>query len=181
LASKYSYLCLALVLASTVLASTPASASILTGVTTDPGTSVTVAGISRFMVSNTDMGPFVVTAYFSDLTSQSATWNSGSGSVAGKAEASFGARFRLTELGDTYFNKWQLENLSNNALLVKLVIDALPGNTVFDLQGPTFSPAGGSVTPGSANTTPGTEDSEKGNTFVWENFGAFTDVLDPPR
>ena len=175
LAAKPLYLFFAL-----ALIARPASASILTSVTTDPGTSVGVIGVGQFMVSNTDMGPFKVTAYFSDLSSQTATWDSGSGSVPGKAEASSGARFRLTELGDTYFQRWQLENLDATFKLVKLEIDGQPGNTVFDLQGPTFVPAGGAVTPGNIDTTHGTTGSEKGYTFDWENPGAFVDVLDPP-
>jgi hypothetical protein len=164
------------------LSVSPAQAALNTVVTTSPGVEVTVGGIARFQVSNTDMGPFTVKAFFSDSTDQVATWTSGSGdpSNPGKAEASSGARFRLTEFGDTYDKSWKLENLDPNVKLVKLVIDALPGNTVFDLQGPTFSPSGGTVTPGGDDTTAGTDTSEKGYTFKWENPGNFTDSLDPP-
>lgn len=156
-----------------------ASASILTSVSTSPGTPVTVDGIERFMVSNADMGPFVVTAWYSDSTVDSTTWVSGSGTIPGKAET---ARFLLTEFNDTYFYHWQLNNLDSAARLVKLEIDGLPGGTVFDLHGPTFYPGGASIPLDAnaiplsdGNTTPGTPDSEKGRSFSWLNASTFVD------
>jgi hypothetical protein len=126
------------------------------------------------------MGPFKVTALFNSGPSATATWN---GTTA-MAEAP--GEFRLSmpdsfEGVDTYFNFWKLLNLDQSRFLQVLIIEALPGNTVFDLQGTIYDPQVGpsfpttnlSVTPGRSDLTEGTPDSEKGSTFDWENSGGF--------
>jgi hypothetical protein len=158
---------LALLLAAIGFA-TPAWGSVLT-VSVNVGTPSTVNGVAAFMVSDQTMGPMQVTAYFSDNTSQTAVWDN----LTGQAVAPVDPRFRLAISGDTYFNIWFLTNHDSTHALQTLVIDALAGNTAFDLQGPTFSTVNTTVTPGKIDETEGTGDSEKGSTFHWENAMAF--------
>jgi hypothetical protein len=149
-----------------------AHGSILTGVSVNPGTPFEVGSILEFSVQGQDMGPMTVEAHYSDGIS-TATWNSA------LEKASSTGRFELSQPGDTYPNSWALLNLDASHLLLKLVIKAAPGNTVFDLQGPTYITSAGSVTPGKFDVSEQTSGSQKGSTFKWMNEGAFYDNLDP--
>jgi hypothetical protein len=93
--------------------------------------------------------------------------------LTGQAVAPVDPRFRLAVSGDTYFNVWFLTNHDSTHALQTLVIDAVAGDTAFDLQGPSFSTVNTAVTPGKVDETEGTGDSEKGSTFHWENALAF--------
>ena len=84
-----------------------------------------------------------LTATFSDSTVENAVW-AATGPGAG---AAVGTNFAVTEIGDTYppnpgyIGPWVISNTSS-ANLVSLVINAIPGDTVFDRTWGTSEPFG---------------------------------------
>jgi len=118
---------------------------ILLGAAVAPSQATTLSGYSTY---GSDMVGMRVTASFLDGTSQSLIW-SATGSGAGGV---FGTGWSLTEAGNTYPQtsnlsdaRWVLSNYGQS--ITSLVIDAIPGNTVFD----NVSGLGGPLdTPGSA-------------------------------
>lgn len=157
-------------------APTLAQAGILGGITVSTGTQVDVGTINLFEVSHNNMTGIVVTAYFSDNTSQSDTFK-----TVGVGDTSFGiaegSKFRLTQEDDTFEeHAWNIANLSTNSQLVKLVIQGAPGKTIFDLKGDGALP----LTPGRDSLDGGTLESERGWTFdplnLDDQFGVFPDL-----
>jgi hypothetical protein len=119
---------------------------LLLGATAAPSQATTLTSFSTF---GSDMAGIRVTANFLNGTSESLIWGATS-SVAGGV---FGTGWSLTQSGNTYLqlddpngSRWTLTNSSAN-LLSSLVIDTIPGNTVFDIL-PTNS--GPNNTPNSA-------------------------------
>ena len=87
------------------------------------------------------MSGMQVTASFLNGTSETITWIP-TNDISGGA---FGSNWFLTQSGDTFSYAWDLNN--NGIGITSLVIDAIPGNTVFD----TYPLLEGSLqTPGSA-------------------------------
>ena len=93
----------------------------------DAGTVNETTALTGFATSGDMMAGMAVTAYFSDGGSQSLPWattGAGSGGVSG-------TDWSLSETGNTFTSDWTLLN-SRSTLLTRLVIDAGPGDTVFD-------------------------------------------------
>jgi len=161
-----------LAVALSALSFTAANAAIgtLTGVFVEPANPFQVDSILEFSVQGQDMGPMTVEAHYGNGI-EIVSWNSTS-------ELAGNARFELRQSGDTYPNSWELLNRDANHLLLKLVIRAADGNTVFDLQGPTYLTTAGQVTEGKTDLSEQTPGSEKGSTFNWVNNTAFIDDVD---
>ncbi|MEX0271160.1 PEP-CTERM sorting domain-containing protein [Leptolyngbyaceae cyanobacterium UHCC 1019] len=105
-----------------------ASATLLTGLT--PSAPAYAFSISGFATSGAQMGGIKVTANYLDGGSQTATWNP-TGAQAGGA---FGAGWSLTQVGDTYEFPWTLSTNTGFAQkITSLIINAIPGNTFFDI------------------------------------------------
>jgi hypothetical protein len=96
----------------------------------DPGVTYDIPGISEFDTSGADMAGMKVTAYFSDFSSETAIW-AATGAASGKAQ---GTAWSLELNGATSFSTpWEFGNFKDDISLTRLVIDALFGNTVFDV------------------------------------------------
>lgn len=94
------------------------------------GTTNYTTAISTFQTSGSMMDGMKLTAFFGDGSSQLVLWgdDAGTGPDAGHA---VGTNWQVRENGDTFGSAWQLENRTGKSL-TKLVIDAGPGDTVFD-------------------------------------------------
>ena len=95
--------------------------------TYEPGTLVPVAAITDFSPSGASMVGMAVTAYFSDGKTEKLYW-----AASGATWGVNGTDWSLFESGDTYSNPWTLT--STSAAIQKIVLDGLPGKTVFDIS-----------------------------------------------
>lgn len=106
-----------------------ASATLLTGLTL--ATPAHAFSVSTFQTDGSQMGGTKVTANYLDGGSQTATWNS-TGSESGGA---FGAGWSLTQVGDTFSFPWTFSTSDGFAQkIASLIINTIPGNTVFDID-----------------------------------------------
>lgn len=107
----------------------------LLGAATTPSQATTLTGFSTY---GNMMSGVQVTANFLDGSSQSITW-SATGNNSGGA---IGNSWALTQSGNTYDSPWTFSNYGVG--IISLIIDAIPGNTVFDtyplLYGPLQTP-----------------------------------------
>jgi hypothetical protein len=135
---KRSLVVVAAVLAVTVMASNAMAIS----VAYDNGTTYYTTSISQFGTTGDDMAGMMITAYFADQTTDTAYW-----AVTGfESGAAVGNGWSLSESGTTYSNDWILTNTGTVAPtgaasgpdLVRLVIDAGLGDTVFDVIWPEY-------------------------------------------
>ena len=117
----------------------------------DPGTTqITSALAAAAVATGQDMTGMSVTAFFTDGSWQTAIWNATGGPQAGGA---FGTDWQLIQGGNTQspLGPWTLGN--NTTLSIeRLLIDAGPGNAIFDtsfggLDGTNLSGAGFSFLP----------------------------------
>lgn len=92
----------------------------------NPGTTNTTSALTGSATTGAQMAGMRLTAHFSGGASEVVTWAS-FGGVSGGAS---GSGWSLSQAGDTFSNAWQL--VSTSASLDRLVIDAGPGDTVFD-------------------------------------------------
>jgi len=99
------------------------AALILLGTTALPSEATTLTG---FTTTGNMMAGMRVTASFVDGFSESVTWQS-TGSISGGA---FGSGWSLTESDNSFDSPWTFSN--TNKGITSLVIDAIPGNSVFD-------------------------------------------------
>jgi hypothetical protein len=120
-------------------------------VTYDPGTINVTEQLTGYGTSGDMMDGMDVTA-FTAGGSQLVKWAT-TGPGAG---ASIGTGWSLAESGDTFGGYWTLANNTGTSM-TRLLIDAGPGDTVYDISWP----------PGAANPGPdyGTEPSARGWTF----------------
>jgi len=118
--------------------------------------------LSGFRTYGDMMNGMRVTASFWDGTFQSSTWRT----TGGQSGGAFGSGWSVIISGDSFDSPWTLSNSGQG--ITSLVIDAIPGNTVFDII-----PPPNYVTPGSAEG--------------WEfqtlngqnpNFFAYSDTID---
>ena len=94
---------------------------------TSPAYATTLTG---FRTHGSDMGGMAITVNFFDGTTQTSTW-AATGGLGGGA---FGTSWSLTQSGNTYGsfgNSWNF-SYGGDSSVAALVIDAVPGNTVFD-------------------------------------------------
>lgn len=139
---KRSLVVVAALLAVTVMASNAMAIS----VAYDNGTTYYTTAIAQFGTTGDDMAGMMITAYFADQTMDTAYWAT-TGFEAGSA---VGNGWSLSESGTTYSNDWTLANTGTAATtgaavgpdLVRLVIDAGLGDTVFDVIYPAYVTAG---------------------------------------
>lgn len=97
-------------------------------VVTVAGTTNTTTALSGFGTTGDLMVGMSVTAFFDDMTSETAIW-SDLGFPAGGAS---GTGWSLYVGDDTFFSEWELTNASG-LVINKITIDAGLGDTVFDL------------------------------------------------
>lgn len=102
--------------------------------------------LTRFETFGSQMAGMEITVNFLDGSSETNIWQN-LGSVSGGA---FGSNWNLTQSGNTFNSPWTF-NYGGINPITSLVIDAVPGNTLFDI-----SPALGlpNSTPGSSNGNP---------------------------
>jgi len=94
--------------------------------------------ITGFATTGADMEGMNVTVNFLDGTSDSAIWSA----TVGSSGAASGSDWSLSQPGDTFGGSWSFA-YSGLGTITSLIIDAVPGNTMFDTGA---SPS----TPGSA-------------------------------
>lgn len=82
--------------------------------------------LTGFSTNGADMAGMDVTATFLGGGSQKVGWST-TGADSGAAS---GSGWSLSQSGDTFSNPWTLQ--STGASIVSLLINAIPGNTVFD-------------------------------------------------
>jgi len=120
---------------SLLLASASASqAGIISLSSLNNGAPVNVASLTGLVTTADLMAGMTISATFSNGQTQNCTWGAtgpGSGGCTGGAVAD--GSFSLSASGDTYTNPFLLTNLSTQALLLSLTLNALPGNAVFDV------------------------------------------------
>jgi len=120
---------------SLLLASVPTSqAGIISLSSLNNGVTVNVTSLSGLVTTADLMAGMTVSATFSNGQTQTCTWGAtgaGSGGCTGGAAAD--GSFSLAASADTYTNPFLLTNLSTQALLLSLTLNALPGNAVFDV------------------------------------------------
>lgn len=124
---------------------------------TDAGTAYTTGGLTGFGTNGAMMTGMSVTATYSGGATETVAW-AATGPGAGGAS---GVGFSLVESGDTFGGAWTLTNLHPTLALTGIVIDAAPGDTLFDInnEGP-----GGSIAPGASGGF-GSPGSARGWTF----------------
>lgn len=94
-----------------------------------PGSTLNTTGLSTFTTSGADMAGMSVMAYFSDGSSESATW-AASGGVAGAATGTgWSVGFAGSTTSDPF---WEVLNSRTSAAMTRLKIDGRPGDTIFD-------------------------------------------------
>ncbi|HET9831416.1 MAG TPA: PEP-CTERM sorting domain-containing protein [Vicinamibacterales bacterium] len=132
------------------LGASNARASSLT-VGANAGTTFTTTGLTGFSTFGDDMVGMLVTASFSDGSSQTVAWTA-NGAGAGHA---VGIGWSLSESGDTFNSgdPWILTNL-HGVGLTGLLLDGVPGKTLFDRTNP----------------SPGTNGSASGLDFTSSNL-----------
>ena len=108
----------------------------LLGTAAIPSQATTLTG---FTTTGDMMAGIQVTASFVDGTSETAIWQSTT-NISGGA---FGSGWSLTEAGNSFDAPWTFSNTGQ--AITSLVIDAIPGNSVFD------NVAVKEITPGSAD------------------------------
>lgn len=113
-----------------VLAACGAARADSVSVSYNTGTTNYITGLAGFQTTGSMMDGMLVTATFADGSSETVAWQDFPilGPQAGRAD---GTRWGLTEIGDTFDNPWYLTNTSGKSL-TRLLIDAMPGGTVFD-------------------------------------------------
>ena len=129
-------------IAAGVVAGTQVAAAATVNIAKDMSSPLSTTAIASFNTDGSKMAGTVVTAGFSDGTSQTAVW----------ALTAPGFGQVLTDLfllgaGNTSSSSWLLLNLNPNALLTGLTVDVGAGNHVFDVLLPspgTANSAGGS-------------------------------------
>jgi hypothetical protein len=108
-----------------ILATSFTGATLLAlGSTTNPAIATTLTGFSTF---GDMMGGMQVTVGFSDGTLSQGTWRA----TARGAGAASGANWLLKQSGNTFNTLWTFTN--RGQAVKSLVINAIPGNTVFDI------------------------------------------------
>ncbi|MBX3351557.1 MAG: hypothetical protein KF684_01375 [Phycisphaeraceae bacterium] len=90
------------------------------------GTTNVTSALTGFSTTGAQMSGMTLTAFFSGGGSEMVTWGT-TGAVSGGA---FGTGWSLVQSGDTFTNNWTL--VSTNASIDRILIDAGPGDTVFD-------------------------------------------------
>jgi hypothetical protein len=145
---------LVLLVFSIIMLSVPAQAAIT--ITYNAGTTYETTALTGFSTHGDDMVGMRVTAFYVGGGSDTAEWEA-TGTDAGEA---LGTDWVLSESGDTFSSTWSFTSIY---AISKLLIEAGPGNTVFDTQ------HYGDVT--------GTPGSERGWTFEYlGGMGPASDV-----
>ncbi len=94
-------------------------------VTLDPGTTNVTTALTGYSTTGAMMDGMQVTAFFSSGGSDTQSW-ADTGVTSGGVS---GAGWSLSELGDTFGGNWTLTSQVN---ITRLLIDAGPGDSVFD-------------------------------------------------
>jgi hypothetical protein len=105
----------------------------------DSGTLHLTDSLSGYSTYGDDMAGMDVTAYYG-AGSELATW-AATGAGAGAAS---GTNWSLSESGDTFGSSWSLSNLTGSSMS-RLLIYGPPGDTVFDIDWPTYPGTAGSA------------------------------------
>jgi hypothetical protein len=122
------------------------------------GTTVIASSITSFSTTGADMLGMLVTVTFADSTTQTVTW-AACGATCGQATGAAGTgTWTLGVTGDTglvssltnpdgsALTHWTLTNTSTNLAITSIVLNGVPGNTLFDRDlnsgGQTGTPGG---------------------------------------
>lgn len=108
-----------------LVVTTPAQAGV--SVVFDTGTINETSSLTGYGTTGAMMDGMDVTAFFAGGSSESVVW-ADTGATSGAAA---GTNWSLAESGDTYNASWTLTN-STGSTLERLLIDAGPGDTVYD-------------------------------------------------
>ncbi|OLP16547.1 hypothetical protein BST81_20315 [Leptolyngbya sp. 'hensonii'] len=125
-----------------------------------PSHATTLTGFQTF---GDDMDGMEVTVKFLGGGSETKIW----GDTGPGAGGAFGTGWSLVQSGDTFSSPWTL-SYGGSGSITSLLINAIPGNTVFDLSEP--SPG----TPGSANGR--TFDVQSGQAPTSSNYSVPIDI-----
>lgn len=105
--------------------------SITPTISTSEGTTIYITELSALEVSGADMAGMLITAAFADGSSSDATWMAGDGNAGGASGTGWSLDFTTYS---TWNNDWALELINDTDFaMTGLKINALPGNTVFDI------------------------------------------------
>ena len=135
-----------LIMISAIMLFVAGSANATYTVVYDAGTINETTALTGFSTHGDDMDGMKVTAWYGAV-SETAIW----GDTGPGAGAAFGTGWSLTESGDTFGGTWTLTNNTGSAM-TRLLIDAGPGDTVYDISWPPGdnNPGSGYGTAGSA-------------------------------
>jgi hypothetical protein len=143
-----------------------ANSTAIAGVTVayDPGSTNVTTALTGVGTYGDMMVGMDVTAFKADGSSEAVKW-SATGPGAG---ASLGTGWSLSESGDTFGGNWTLTNTTGQSIS-RVLIDAGPGDTIFDISWP----------PGATNPGPdyGTAPSARGWTFAVTSDLGNLDIL----
>lgn len=131
--------------------SSVASAGLITAGAPDNTTTTSVIGITGFSTFGDQMGGMQISVTFDGGDTATCTWAAtgvGAGGCSGTGVASDNNTFNLNLTGDTFSSNWNFT--ATGRLATSLTIDAILGNTVFDIIA--TDPA--NSTPGSAEGVP---------------------------
>jgi hypothetical protein len=103
------------------------TATAVVTVTYDPGTLNVTTALTGFSTYGDMMDGMTVTAIRGGV-SETVLW----GTTGGGSGGAFGTGWQLTQSGDTWDGPWTLANAQDAPSLDRLIIDAGPGDTVFD-------------------------------------------------
>lgn len=102
------------------------------------GTVYTTTGLTSYQTQGNEMLGMAFTFYFTDGSSQTATWTNFVGNSSGVTITKGNDTFSMTmaDTADTYTATWSttsdISGISNSLSIDKILIDAGAGNTVFD-------------------------------------------------
>ncbi len=111
-------------------------------IATDPGTTFEISGLTSFTTSGAGMSGMSVSAFFTDGSSTGGAWGDLGGGNFGVSNAFFSLAF--ASAGDTFGGPWTLMNLYGSGLN-RLVLNGVPGRTVFDIDGTTSGTTGSAL------------------------------------
>jgi len=129
----------------------------------DAGTTNVTTELTGYGTTGDMMDGMTVTAWYGAV-SETAIW-AGDGDVSG---AAIGTGWSLAESGDTFGGTWALTN-NTGSVMTRLLIDAGPGDTVYDISWPP-----GATNPGSGF---GTDGSARGWTFDVQSDHSNLDII----
>ena len=110
---------------------------------TDNSNVVSIAGILDYYATGATMAGMQVTVEYI-IGDETRTWTATTDQAGHAIDDQGWRQFELAQSGDTWDMSWTLSNDTCFTYITKLTIDALAGNTVFDIGGPADTPGSAS-------------------------------------